>query len=77
MEVTVCDRCGKRLDPALGGKGYLDCDTAFRSRAYDLCGRCACELADEIEGHPNDWELKVEEARRGPRPCAATCVARR
>ena len=23
MEVTVCDRCGRRLDPALGGKGYL------------------------------------------------------
>lgn len=63
MEVTVCDRCGRRLDPALGGNGRLDCDTAFRSRAYDLCGRCACELADEIEGHPNDWELKVEEAR--------------
>lgn len=28
-----------------------------------LCGRRACELADEIDGHPNDWELKVEEAR--------------
>lgn len=28
-----------------------------------VCDRCACELADEIERHPNDWELKVEEAR--------------
>lgn len=63
MEVTVCDRCGKRIDPKLGGTGSLDCDTAFLSRRYDLCGACAFELAREIEGHPNDWELKVEEAR--------------
>lgn len=63
MEVTVCDRCGRRLDPALGGNGRLDCDTALRSRSYDLCGRCAYELAEEVDRHPNDWELKVEEAR--------------
>ena len=77
MEITVCDRCGRRLDPELGGKGRLDCDTAFRSLVYDLCGRCACELAEEVKRHPNDWELRVEEARWGPRPCAATCAARR
>ena len=58
------ERLGRgRARDALGGKGRLDCDTAFRSRSYDLCGRCACELAEEVERHPNDWELKVEEAR--------------
>lgn len=63
MEITVCDRCGRRLYPARGASGRFDRDATFRSRVYDLCGPCACELADEIDGHPNDWELKVEEAR--------------
>lgn len=63
MEVTVCDRCGRRLDPTLDGNGSLDIERELLSLRYDLCGRCASELAREIEGHPNDWELKEKEAR--------------
>lgn len=63
MEATVCDRCGRRLDPAPRGSGRLDCDTASGSRTHDPCGRRALEPAEEVDGHPNDRGLKAEEAR--------------
>ena len=61
IEVTVCDRCGKRIEEGQGS--VLNLARGDKRQTRDLCGLCEDELQEFLQGKPLLVEPRKERAR--------------
>lgn len=48
MRITICDRCGTQLPPIMRGEEPQD--GRIRVNGVELCGECAAELEEFMQG---------------------------